>query len=108
RPPPRHQQSRHPPRGSARAYSGDLGLRATGWQANLGRVVARSPKRRLTVELCVSVVGLAALAWAVRADTPWFERHVLETYCVTGPGDERIVLGARLVGAGLGALLLIV
>ncbi|HKA91987.1 MAG TPA: hypothetical protein VKE22_30195 [Haliangiales bacterium] len=70
--------------------------------------MVRYPKRRLTVELCVSVVGLAALAWAVRADTPWFERHVLETYCVTGPGDERIVLGARLVGAGLGALLLIV
>jgi hypothetical protein len=62
----------------------------------------------VAVALPIAAAGAALLVWAWHAGSPWFERHVLFSYCVTNPNEQRFVTVARRIGAILGALLLLI
>jgi hypothetical protein len=61
--------------------------------------------RALATAARVSIVaaGLALVAWAVHADPRWAERHVLPSYCATGPGEWLVAHGFRWGAGAVGA-----
>jgi hypothetical protein len=58
--------------------------------------------------LICAALGVACLTWAWRAGVPWFERHVLPTYCATRTAHLHAIVAARVVGVVLGAVLILV
>jgi hypothetical protein len=60
----------------------------------------------LAARLAVTAAGGALLAWAAVADPHWAERHVLGSYCATGPATAALARWAPFLGAALGVLAL--
>jgi hypothetical protein len=57
--------------------------------------------------LAMAVAGAALVAWALAADAHWAERHVLASYCATGPAGWALARGVRLAAGALGAVALV-
>jgi len=71
--------------------------------------VKRGPHARVKVvaELLVSAGGVAALVWSWRADGNWFDLHVGEEFCVYDPAQLRVHATWRVIGAVVGAVLVL-
>jgi hypothetical protein len=60
--------------------------------------------KRRAAALAVAAGGVALVVWAGVADAHWAERHVLPSYCATGPVGWGVARGARWTAAVLGVL----
>ena len=58
-------------------------------------------------EAVAVVVGVMLVAWAVRANDAWLERHMTPMYCLTEPAELGRLRVARWVAAASGAVVLL-
>src|SRR5207302_4311188 len=63
---------------------------------------------QIVAQAIVAAAGLAALAWAWRADLPWCERHLLAQYLAYDEGEKNVARNWRIGGALVGVVLLVI
>jgi hypothetical protein len=58
----------------------------------------------LTARIVTTLAGAALVGWSAVADAHWAERHVLPSYCATGPVPWGLARALPFLAAGLGVL----